>query len=438
VTDTHTGSGGFLPTWVGQVELAEPLTELIASAQGGPGRYTRARILVRLHGQPLGSVDVPTTGDRVSPDAILASVGENLAGPLAAHLARDGLVGAELSVEGLPSLPEPSCGELGPFGEREPFVSVVVPTRDRTRSLRKCLHALLSLDYPAYEVIVVDSSPVTNGTVELAFALGDQRVRYFVEPVVGTSRARNKAVSEARGDVVAFTDDDAIADPQWLRGLVRGFTRAPDVGSVTGLVPTAELESESQLFFDRRVSWGRSWEPRLYDLEANRVDDPLYPYIAGVFGTGANFAASRAALDRLGGFDEALGPGAPPRGGEDLDFFLRVILAGMRIAYEPAALAWHSHRRREDDLRGQLFGYGSGLTAYAFKQLLVPENARSVVTRIPAGLRRLVSTDAVSPSRNIPARLRAIELAGAFTGPAAYLLGRRRASRRRGPRGTVA
>ena len=417
-------AGGFVPTWVAQIELAQPLGDLVASSPGANGAYARARTLVRLHGQPLGFLDLPLRGGRLGADALVAAVREELDEPLAAHLAGDSLDGVELTVRGLPFMVAPPCAEPGTHGEREPFVSVVVPTRERAQLLRRCFEALLELDYPAYEVIVVDSAPMTDATAELAFGLADARVRYLLESVPGASRARNRGVQEARGDVIAFIDDDVIADPQWLRGLVRGFTRAPNVGCVTGLLPTAELDSESQLFFDRRVSWGRSCEPRLYDLGRNAVDDPLYPYIAGIFGTGANLAVSRQAFDELGGFDEALGPGSPPRGGEDLDFFLRVVLAGTQIAYEPAALAWHLHRRSEHALRRQLFGYGSGLTAYAFKQLFLARTARGLLGHILGGLRRLVSPYPGSPSWNLPRRLRAVELAGALTGPATYVIGR--------------
>jgi GT2 family glycosyltransferase len=421
---------GFLPTWVAEVELGAPVDDIVAPPRTGGPAYGRARALARLHGQPLGFVDVPLVGGRVSASVIVADVRDKLAEPLDLHLAGDRIDDA-LTVAGLPSPEEPPCSAPGPYGEREPFVSVVVPTRERGSLLKRCLEALLSLDYPAYEVVVVDSEPRTDATIELAFGTGDPRVRYFVEPVRGTSRARNRAVNEARGDLLAFTDDDVIVDRGWLRGLVRGFTRAPEVGCVTGFVATAELDSESQLLFDRRVSWGRSFESRLYDLENNEVDDPLYPYIAGVFGTGASFAASRRALENLGGFDEALGPGTPPRGGEDLDLFLRVILAGKTIAYEPGALAWHLHRRGEQALRRQLFGYGSGLTAYAFKHMLASRTGRDVIERVPGGLRRLVHLEPASRSRALAPSLRVIELAGACTGPVAYLLGRRRAVRRK-------
>src|SRR5258708_35162323 len=78
-------------------------------------------------------------------------------------------------------------------------------------------------------------------------------------------------------------------------------------------------------------------------------------------------------------------------GGEDLDSFLRIVRHGLAIAYEPAALVWHIHRREFADLRRQMVGYGSGLTAYAYKQLTSRQTARDVLWRMPAGLAEMAT-----------------------------------------------
>ena len=103
---------------------------------------------------------------------------------------------------------------------------------------------------------------------------------------------------------------------------------------------------------------------------AHRHPSRLYPFSAGIFGTGANFAVRRSALADLGGFDPLLGAGSPGRGGEDLDMFLRVILAGGRICYLPSALVWHRHRADIQALSEQIYSYGYGLGAYVAKHLL--------------------------------------------------------------------
>ena len=161
------------------------------------------------------------------------------------------------------------------------------------------------------------------------FAAADDRIRYVLEARTGLSRARNTGLANALYEWVAFTDDDVLVDPWWLRGVERGIRRGTEVGCVTGIVPPATLVEPSQRYFDRRFSWTASLAPRVYDLDKRQGDNPLYPYHLGI-GSGANFAVDRRFMQRIGGFDTALGAGSPTDGGEDLDMFLRILLPGER------------------------------------------------------------------------------------------------------------
>jgi GT2 family glycosyltransferase len=231
--------------------------------------------------------------------------------------------------------------------------------------------------------------------------------------------------------MVAFTDDDVVVDPGWLDGVVRGFARSPSVACVTGLVPSVRLDNAEQRYFDRRVSWAVSCTPRRYDPHADLQASPLHPYAAGQFGTGANFAFRTAVLHSLGGFDEALGAGAPAGGGEDLDVFVRTILAGHAIAYEPAAIVWHEHRDELGQLRRQLFNYGVGLAAFATKYLSDRRTARDILVRLPGGLRHLRGiAKRVERPAELPRTVLTAELLGLAWGPIAYGLGRQRHRRR--------
>jgi GT2 family glycosyltransferase len=193
------------------------------------------------------------------------------------------------------------------------------------------------------------------------------------------------------------------------------------------MVPSAEIETPAQAYFDVKVGWADSARPRLFDLGEHRDDaQPLYPYVAGTFGAGANFAVRRATLAEVGPFDEALGAGSPAKGGEDIDYFLRVVLSGRAIAYEPAAIVWHFHRRELSALQGQLDGYGSSLSAFAFKHLLTPSTAADVVRRVPAGIGRMRELRGRGEgSEGDPLKLWVPELSGFARGPARYLRGRR-------------
>ena len=417
--------GGILVT---QVELSSGVGDIAVCGLDSRA-YSAVRLLVRLHGQPLGFATLPLTDGRLGAARVAEGIWERLHAAVNAHLAEDALDPvASIPLAGLAS-GRPPCGRYAAGGPDAPLVTVVVCTRDRPGSLARCLRALTQLTYAPFEVVVVDNAPSTRETLAVVQELSgvDPRVRYVRERRPGLSRARNHGLREAQGELVAFTDDDVVVDAAWLDGVAQGFARSPSVACVTGLVPSAHLDNAEQRYFDQRVSWAVSCVPRQYDLATGVEESGLYPYTAGQFGTGANFAFRTATLRDQGGFDEALGAGAPAGGGEDLDVFVRTILAGHTIAYEPAAIVWHEHRPELRQLRRQLFNYGVGLAAFATKYLSDPHTAGDVLVRLPGGLRRLqgIARRAGRPPE-LPRSILASELIGLAWGPIAYGLGRRR------------
>jgi GT2 family glycosyltransferase len=417
-------------TWCGELELAGGTAVTGVRPHAG---QPNARVLVRLHGDPLGYVELPAgpDGPAVAEAARLATA---LFGPaIAAHLTAEGSAWSPGEV------PPPPTERCPGRAEYATDVTVVVCTRDRGEALRDCLERLAALTHPHLEVVVVDNAPSddTAARVVADLAARDPRFRRVVEPRPGLSCARNRGLAEARGTVLAYTDDDVAVDPGWVQGLLRGFARGADVGCVTGLVATAGIDTPEEAYFDARaVSWSTRCEPELYDLGAHARDDALYPYSAGIFGTGANVAFDTAVLRALGGFDEALGAGSATRGGEDLDVFVRVLRAGRALAYEPAAVVWHSHRADPAALLRQLYGYGTGLTAYLTKCLLQRDVRWDVVRRVPRGAARMVHIRRATGER-LPERARAprgalgSELRGYLTGPVLYLRARRALARSR-------
>lgn len=416
------------PLWIAEVELADSLLPSGVRRQQRPGDRG-ARVLVRLHRELLGFVSLPTSGDEFRIDAFGAAVRAQLADPLRRHLEADGLaMPAALPTEGLGGWG--ACARL-PDESGEP-ITIVVCTRNNPTMLAMCLGQLRRLHYRNFEVVVVDNAPSTpEAQVCFSHVVGDDpRFRYVREPTAGLSRARNRGMSEARARYVAFTDDDVHVDPWWLDGVAAGFGRDPRAGCVTGLVPPAELEHAAQQYFDRRYTWASHMEGRVYDLTSRRDSSPLYPYSAGIFGTGANFAVDRRLLDRLGGFDEALGAGTRAGGGEDLDIFVRVLLSGRSLVYEPSAIVWHLHRADHRAMRRQLFYYGAGLTAFLTKYVTDGRTRGEILARAPEGFRRLRRVwNGTGISGRPPATFIAAELLGLAAGPLAYLGERRRLER---------
>jgi len=226
---------------------------------------------------------------------------------------------------------------------------------------------------------------------------------------------------------VAFTDDDAIVDREWLAALVRNFDD-PRVLCVTGLTMPVELETEAQELFEAYSPFGRGFERRVFDAVRSS------PLAVGRVGAGANMALRRSALDLVGEFDEALDGGTPTRSGGDHEMFSRILAAGFRIVYDPAALSWHRHRRSMEELRETLRGYGTGVYAM-WTRALVEGREYGVFKQAAAWLRygqvpELARALAGRP-RRMPLSLLAAEWRGCLAGPFAYLASRRQAALRR-------
>ncbi len=240
-----------------------------------------------------------------------------------------------------------------------PPVSVVVCTRDRAEIIGRCLESLKNLDYPKYEVIVVDNVP-NNDRVKQVVA--STPFRYVREDRPGLDWARNKGLAEARYDLIAYTDDDAVLDPAWLLGLTDGLAD-PQVMGVTGLILPAELETEAQVRFETN-GFNKGLHPRQFD---GRQLSPKELIEMHVFGAGANMIFRRRVFEQIGDFDTALSAGTPARALGDHDLWHRAMIAGMTWRYEPRALAWHYHRDNWGSLQKQLFNYGCGFGVYLLK-----------------------------------------------------------------------
>lgn len=304
------------------------------------------------------------------------------------------------------------------------FASVVVPTLlRRPDQLAATIASLDAMDYPAFEIVVVDNRPGPMTSPPPTYP-EHPRVRVVHEPVAGISSARNRGVASSSGEFLAFTDDDAVVDVGWLRALGERFAREPEVDAIGGLVLPRELDTEPQLWFEEYYGgFSQSFQRSTVSL-ARTEGDALFPYAPGRFGAGCNMAFRRAALEGLGGFDATLGTGTPARGGEDLAIFIRLITRGGTMGFEPGAVVRHSHRRSEAEFLAQVRSYGTGLAAM-YTSLVVrdPKTIVELVRRVPAGLRLLSrpgSGRAPSELPSYPRRALAWQLAGMAVGPFAY------------------
>ncbi|MFI1420972.1 glycosyltransferase [Streptomyces sp. NPDC020731] len=401
---------------IGAVQVAElDLDEDEPAPRPGPGSppvtHGEVFLLLRRAGRPVGTLlaRVPEGAD---PRAVLTE-------------AASGAVREAVQAKG---------------GGQPPYASVVVATRERAGQLARALDSLLAQEHPRFEVVVVDNAPMTDETRELVERKYGERVRYVCEPVPGLAVAHNRGLAVARGEVVAFTDDDVVADPRWLTELTAPFAADPRLGCATGLILPARLHTPAQVLLESHGGFAKGFTPTTYDPRNPPRDEPLFPFTAGRFGSGANMAFRTEVLRAVGGFDPATGAGTPARGGDDLYGFVRVLAQGHRLHYTPYALVWHHHRETWADLETQAYGYGAGLTAYLTAVLVNrPALLPAFLARLPRGLARaralteVRDTDAGGGAPGAhdtrthpwPRRLSRLQRKGMVYGPLGYLRARR-------------
>jgi GT2 family glycosyltransferase len=225
---------------------------------------------------------------------------------------------------------------MTPQTDARPRFSVVVNTNGRRATLALTLRCLDYLDYPDFEVIVV-AGPAEDGTAALLAAHAG-RIKQARCPVLNLSTSRNIAIGLAAGEIVAFIDDDAVAEPQWLAQLAAGY--ADDRVAGTGGIVLDDTGLKPQYRYATANRMGRADIARTVPANDLCVPDaPVFPYLQG---TNASFR--RAALVEAGGFDE------------EYDFYLdetdlccRLVDAGYRLNQLPDA--WVHHQFAASHLR---------------------------------------------------------------------------------------
>lgn len=214
-----------------------------------------------------------------------------------------------------------------------PFVTIAVGTYNRARWLREALKFLTHQEYPLdrHEVIVVDNNSTDDTpSVVKEFASSPNPPKYFFEPKPGSSHARNRIIAEARGEIIAFVDDDVMGRTDWLRLLIApllqpGNERVAGVGGET--IP---------YFPDGEPSWLHG------QFRAFGYRKDTGPLAGKQIPSTANVALRRSVLDEVGGFRTDLGR-LPNRltAGEDNDLMRRILGAGYVFWFEPKADVLH-------------------------------------------------------------------------------------------------
>jgi GT2 family glycosyltransferase len=400
-----------------------------------PARGTTALVLVRLFGEPLGmlSLDLSESG---LPAAELADEIAAELGPELRERFADCAIGwtDSLPANGLEPTRTPSFirGRERVLAEG-PEITAVICTRDRPDDLALALDGLRAQEYPRLRTLVVDNAPSDDRTRRLVSELARTRdLDYVTEPRGGLSWARNKGIDASVSEIVAWVDDDEVCDRWWATEVARAFVEVPQAGAVTGIVMPAELETESQVWFEQYsgVARGRGFARAVFSPATAREQSPLYPLPP--YGAGANMAFRRHAIERIGRFDCALGAGTATLAGEDTAALSALLLDGGTIVYQPSAIVHHRHRRDYAALERVMLGYGRGLSAYYASMVVRHPRCLPELARLSRrAIRDQVSRDGqkLRDLEGFPPELLRLNrkglLQGAFMYPGAWLRARR-------------
>jgi GT2 family glycosyltransferase len=250
------------------------------------------------------------------------------------------------------------------------FVSVIICSRDRPAMLHAAIRSIMAGEVLPAEIVVVDQSDRPDDQLATG-SLDGCAIRYLWDEGRGVSRARNLGLEAARSDMVVFTDDDVYVDPAWLGSMVAALAQLGTSGVVTGRVLAASSETQG------------GWAPALVGKDTAATYEGR---IALDVLEAGNMAAYRETLRRLSGFDPQLGPGTSFPAGEDNDMGLRLLGAGCRIRYEPAAIIYHRAWRTPGEYLPLRWRYGLGQGAYYAKHLSLRD--RYMLGRLAALFRR--------------------------------------------------
>lgn len=215
-------------------------------------------------------------------------------------------------------------------------ISVVIPTFNRPHTISKAVEKIIANTVQPDEIIIIDQTP-DNSTFEALLALIETgKVIYIKEAFPSLSKARNIGWKKAIGDVIAFTDDDAMADSRWIENIKKSFERKDlNIGVLGGQVIPFYEEKNPDWTIPKR------WE---YLLPVYNQGNSLESFKKGAFPAGVNYSIYRSLLEKFNGFDEAIGPQAGRKiqiPCEDAELALRLDKSIFNLIYNPSCIVYH-------------------------------------------------------------------------------------------------
>lgn len=239
------------------------------------------------------------------------------------------------------------------------FISIIIPTCNRSDSLIRALNSLRDMDVQeciSLEIIIIDnnSDDDTKYISEKFIKSAHFNIRYVFEKRRGLSYARNRGINEAKGEIIVFIDDDVIVEKEWIAAIFKFVNSGKECGMIFGQT--------------------KIYSPDLYKLSTKESDfEEIFesPVIPWNVGNGNNMIIKRSTIKQVGYFDISLGAGTKIGSAEDTDYVHRVLTSGIKIIYSPTCIVYHDHGRiLPRQIRKIKYNYAKGRGAFYFKHII--------------------------------------------------------------------
>jgi cellulose synthase/poly-beta-1,6-N-acetylglucosamine synthase-like glycosyltransferase len=224
--------------------------------------------------------------------------------------------------------------------EQKPTVSIIVPVKNGEKTLKKCIDSILNLNYPNYELIIVNDGS-TDNTQKILEEYKD-KIKIINTQGVGPSKARNLAVKQAKGELVAFTDSDCIVDKEWLNELVKCFKIEENLAGVGG----EQLSPQDESNFGKIVN---NFMHSIGIIEYVKDEKEV---VFTQHNPTCNSIYKKEVFEKLGVFKEGLWPG------EDVEFDYRVTKTGYKLLFNPKAIVYHYRPQNIKKFIKMMYKYG--------------------------------------------------------------------------------
>lgn len=233
------------------------------------------------------------------------------------------------------------------------YVTIIIPVRNEEKTIKRCLDSILALDYPNFEVIIInDGSTDRTGEILQGYLSNQKKIKIIESEGVGPSEARNLGIKLARGEFVAFTDADCIVHKEWLNELLKGFTDENVVG-----VGGNQLSPEDETYFGRDVQNFM----KMIGFMTHYIKKDGFTIVESKNNPTCNEMYRRKIFYEVGGFLSGFWPG------EDTELDYRIKKKGYKLSHNPRAIVYHYRSENIREYRKMMHNYGKA-QAYLIKK----------------------------------------------------------------------